>query len=77
MTFYLRVTIFKKVNLDNLAKPVLDTIFRPYDIQVKDETLTGALFELDNSLVNKLRLEKRQVATYQDEGIDILVCWEE
>jgi len=77
IVFYLRTTTFKKSDLDNLAKPVLDTLFLPYDAQVKDKSLTGALFEMDDSQVHKLLLEKCLVNTYQEEGVDINVFWEE
>ena len=75
--FHMRTTTFKKSDLDNLAKPVLDTLFQPYDVQVKDKSLSGALFELDDNQVHKLLLEKRLVNTYQEEGADINVSWEE
>jgi Holliday junction resolvase RusA-like endonuclease len=74
--FYLLQSTFDKSDLDNLAKPVLDTLFLPNNPQVKDRTLTGALIELDDSQVNKLSLEKRLVSSRQDEGAEINVYWE-
>lgn len=75
--FYLTQSTFEKSDLDNLAKPVLDTIFLPNNPQVKDKTLTGSLIKLDDSLVKKLNLEKRIVSNSQDEGAEIIVFWEE
>ena len=75
--FYLLQSTFDKSDLDNLAKPVLDTLFLPNNPQVKDRALTGSLIELDDSLVRKLSLEKRLTFNSQDEGAEINVVWEE
>ena len=65
----------QRADLDNLAKPVLDTLFRSRNAQVKDTSLTGALFDTDDDQVFKLVLEKRLVATDNDEGIDVTITW--
>ncbi|HEY7358117.1 MAG TPA: hypothetical protein VH590_16670 [Ktedonobacterales bacterium] len=57
-------------DLDNLAKPVLDTLFK-----ARKQQPTGALFDLDDASVIKLTLEKRLVSTQQEEGIDITIVW--
>ncbi len=75
--FYLVQSTFDKSDLDNLAKPVLDTLFLPNNPQVKDKTLTGSLIKLDDSLVRKLNLEKRLVVNFEDEGAEVNVFWEE
>jgi len=62
-------------DLDNLAKPVLDTLFRSRHPQ-KDRSLTGALVDVDDDRVFKLLLEKRSVVAEGDEGIDVCVTWE-
>jgi Holliday junction resolvase RusA-like endonuclease len=75
MIFRMSRDSVKKADLDNLAKPVLDTLFKPYYPQVKDPSLTGAIFDLDDSQVYRLELEKRTDAN-GEEGIDIIVAWE-
>lgn len=64
-----------RADLDNLAKPVLDTIFLPRNVQVKDVALTGALFRCDDDRVFRLELEKQQVQYDADEGLDVHVIW--
>jgi len=57
--FLMKAEYIGRADLDNLAKPVLDTLFRPHNAQVKDSKLTGALFDnVDDDRVFKLRLEK-------------------
>lgn len=77
IVFYLLHPTLDRSDLDNLAKPVLDTIFLPNYPQVKDRTLTGALFEVDDSFVHKLTVEKRLVKTAEEEGAEIAILWEE
>jgi len=62
-------------DLDNLAKPVLDTLFRSRYAQVKDVSLTGAFFNVDDDRVFKLTLEKRLASTITGEGADIIITW--
>ena len=38
-------------------------------------TLTGAAFEVDDSSVFSLRLEKREVLDSEQEGMDVIVSW--
>lgn len=77
IVFYLLHPTLERADLDNLAKPVLDTIFLSNYPQVKDRSLTGALFEVDDSFVHKLTLEKMLVKTAEEEGAEIAVFWEE
>jgi len=63
------------VDLDNLAKPILDTLFHPRHPQVKDMSLTGALFDVDDDRIFKLNLEKRLVTPDTEEGIDVTIAW--
>lgn len=73
--FYMNTTHIQGADLDNLAKPVLDTLFRTRYPQVKDLSLTGAVFEMDDSSVFRLVVEKRLIATDKDEGADISISW--
>jgi Holliday junction resolvase RusA-like endonuclease len=77
IVFYLLKSTLDKSDLDNLAKPVLDTLFLPNNPQVKDIALTGSLFKIDDNRVFKLSLEKLLVSTNQEEGAEINVSWEE
>ncbi len=74
--FLLCPRYIKGVDLDNLAKPVLDTIFKSRHSQVKDLYLTGALFDVDDDQVIRLVLEKREVTHTGEEGIDIAITWD-
>lgn len=76
IVFLMQKTRIEGVDLDNLAKPVLDTIFCSRYAQVKDLSLTGAIFDVDDDRVFKLDLEKRVVASSADEGVDITIVWE-
>ena len=59
------------VDLDNFAKPVLDTLFTSQNVSPR---LTGVLFpEVNDTWVFRLVLEKVGVETPQDQGADITV----
>ncbi len=60
-------------DLDNLAKPVLDTLFLAKRVQAKEEGVSGVLFACDDARVARLVLEKREVATAKDAGVDVTV----
>ena len=62
------------VDLDNLAKPVLDTLFTSQN--VSKSRITGVLLpEVNDTWVFRLRLEKVGVKTPQDQGADLTVTW--
>jgi Holliday junction resolvase RusA-like endonuclease len=73
--FYVTPGNIKGVDLDNLAKPVLDTVFKSRHSQVKDPYLTGALFDVDDEQVYKLGLEKTNVSLAAEEGAEITIVW--
>lgn len=76
IVFYVLDNSFKQSDLDNLAKPVLDTLFHSRTAQVQDMKLTGALFpSIDDDRVTKLNLEKRLTESTDDQGAEILVRW--
>lgn len=75
VTFLMTNPHIQRADLDNLAKPVLDTLFRSRNAQVSDSSLTGALFDFDDDRVFRLTLEKRSVPAAADEGVDITVSW--
>jgi hypothetical protein len=76
VTFYLGEQAVARADLDNLAKPVLDTLFESRNPQAPDAALTGALFPgVDDDHVTRLQLEKRPAGTPELQGADIKVSW--
>lgn len=62
------------VDLDNLAKPILDTLFTSQN--VSKSRITGVLLpEVNDTWVFRLRLEKVGVKTPEDQGADLTVTW--
>ena len=59
------------VDLDNFAKPVLDTLFTSQN--VSKSRLTGVLLPVNDTWVFRLVLEKVGAETPQDQGADITV----
>jgi hypothetical protein len=59
-------------DLDNLAKPVLDTLFLSNNVQVEP---AGVLFNVDDNRVSKLLLKKIAVQRDEDEGTEIIISW--
>jgi hypothetical protein len=58
------------VDVDNFAKPVLDTLFTSQNVS----RLTGVLLpEVNDTWVFRLLLEKVEVKTQQEQGVDITV----
>ena len=71
-----RWTQIGRADLDNLAKPVLDTIFTIRNAQVRDPMFTGAAFSVDDNRVFSLGLEKREVPTEEQAGAEVFVSWD-
>jgi Holliday junction resolvase RusA-like endonuclease len=67
---------FASSDLDNLVKPVLDTLFRSRDEQL-DPSLTAALLPLDDAAINRLLVEKQRAKGSDDEGVTVEVRWED
>ncbi len=75
LIYYLDPRRLDASDLDNLAKPVLDTIFLIDRPQTKDHSLTGALIPRNDSAIHRLILEKRLARSLEDSGVDILIEW--
>jgi Holliday junction resolvase RusA-like endonuclease len=75
LIFRMQPARMQRTDLDNLAKPVLDTLFHAKRPQVRDPALTGALFDCDDDRVYQLTLEKRAVSSAPEEGVDISISW--
>ena len=58
------------LDLDNLVKPVLDTLFTSQNVSPR---VTGVLCPVNDTWVFRLVLEKVGVETPQDQGADITV----
>lgn len=65
----------RDADVDNLARPVLNTLFDSRDEQA-DRTLTATLFDARDAQIHRLILEKRVVADPAEEGIDVIVRWD-
>ena len=60
-------------DLDNFAKPVLDTLFTSQNVS----RLTGVLLPgVNDTWVFRLLLEKVEVKTPQEQGADVTVTWD-
>lgn len=59
------------VDLDNLAKPVLDTVFTSENVSPRKPT--GVLLSVNDTWVFRLNLEKVQVDSRGERGADITV----
>ena len=57
-------------DLDNLSKPVLDTLFCD---KRNSKHCKGALYQIDDHLVWKLSLEKRPVDSPQEAGVSLRI----
>jgi hypothetical protein len=57
-------------DLDNFAKPVLDTLFTSQNVS---PSVTGLLLPVNDTWVFRLVLEKIRVETLEDQGADITV----
>jgi hypothetical protein len=75
LVFRMRGDRIQHADLDNLAKPVLDTLFLSRQSQVRDPSLAGALFSVDDDRVFRLSLEKCVVPSAVGEGVDIEISW--
>jgi hypothetical protein len=65
----------RHADMDNLARPVVNTLFDSRHEQA-DRTLTATLFEAEDAQIHRLILEKRVVADPAEEGIDLIVRWD-
>jgi hypothetical protein len=74
--FRIREPRFSSSDLDNLVKPVLDTLFRSRDEQL-DPSLTATLLPVDDAMIHRLVVEKDRAAGIEGEGVSVSVSWEE
>jgi hypothetical protein len=59
-------------DLDNFAKPVLDTLFTSQNVSPR---VTGVLLPVNDTWVFRLVVEKVGVKTPEEQGADITVTW--
>ena len=66
-----------KNDIDNLAKPVIDTLFKPgVPNRNQDPEVTGKVFpHADDLQVRQLNLRKTLVSSDEECGATITVCW--
>jgi Holliday junction resolvase RusA-like endonuclease len=75
IVFFLPSAALERADLDNLAKPVLDTLFRATHAQAPVDGVTGILFDIDDGRVFELDLEKQAASSTALEGIDVQITW--
>jgi hypothetical protein len=69
-----------RVDLDNLAKPLLDTLFQPDPNQTNQEKhrdVAGVLFDIPDEAVSRLLLTKTLVSDPSQLGAAIFATWSE
>ncbi|RYD84560.1 MAG: RusA family crossover junction endodeoxyribonuclease [Verrucomicrobiaceae bacterium] len=70
LVFHLSAARLRDADLDNLCKPVLDTLFT-----IKANPQSGALMACNDSCVDRLVLEKHLAKSQEAEGMEVLVEW--
>jgi hypothetical protein len=65
----------ESADLDNLAKPVLDTLFAPRPNPNAPGEISGAVFDALDSQITELTLRKKVASTQADLGVRIVVSW--
>lgn len=76
LVFHIDPLRIERMDVDNLIRPVFDTLFVPTDPQLRIEGLTGALFDLDDGQVYRLIVEKRGAADPSQQGLEVRLTWE-
>ena len=76
LVFHIDPLRIDRMDVDNLIRPVFDTLFVPTDIQLRIEGLTGALFDLDDGQVFRLVVEKRAEPDPAKQGMEARLTWE-
>ena len=74
VVFFLSPARARAVDVDNLVRPVLNTLFDSRDEQA-DRTLTATLFDAEDARIHRLLVEKRTVDDPAQEGIEVVVRW--
>jgi hypothetical protein len=75
IVFYLTDVAHRSCDLDNLEKPVLDTLFKEMRQQAPVDGITGAMFEAYDSRVMEMH-SKKDRAPVGGEGADISITWD-
>jgi Holliday junction resolvase RusA-like endonuclease len=73
LTFRLIRSALHRADLDNLAKPVLDTLFQALRVQTPEDGLSGTCFSCDDGRVHELVLKMEAVESEAAEGVDIAI----
>ncbi len=75
INFYLDNKQLLQCDLDNLVKPVLDTLFCCLATPNKESVVENTLFDIGDNGVQKLSLEKHLAGSNTEYGADIKVFW--
>ena len=66
-----------KQNLNDLAKPVLNTLFEPGGTNDNATVAGEVLFPgVNQEKINHITLRKREVESFREQGVDVTVVWE-
>ena len=66
-----------KQNLNDLAKPVLNTMFESGGTNDNAAVTGGVLFTgVNQEKINHIALRKREVESFREQGVDVTVVWE-
>ena len=66
-----------KQGLSDLAKPVIDTLFQPRTSNENRTAPVGIMFEgMNETKITSLTLRKREVESFREQGVDVIVAWE-
>lgn len=77
LIFHLAPWRLFRSDLDRLTTPLLDTLFASRD-RLANQALTGVWFPaVDDAAVIKLEAQKVEAAAANEEGVDVVVSWQE
>jgi hypothetical protein len=76
LTFFLKRDRMPLARLDNLVRPVLDTVFRIRQPSPDGYFLTGAIIWQEPNAIEQLTLIRKMVETPEEAGVDLLIEWD-
>ena len=73
--FYLHKNCYQRCDLDNLAKPVIDTLFCTQKKPIQNSVCECTLFDVNDKGINSLCMEKKMGISEDEMGADIIISW--
>ena len=66
-----------KQNLNDLAKPILNTMFEAGGRNENTTVAGGVLYPgVNQERITSINLRKREVESFREQGVDVTVVWE-